>query len=102
MRKAKTYSAWVHHQNPKDTSSQMVVNVDIFSIPLYWHMRPTGGKNRVIKNPDGTVRITMPDMYGHTDYPVDTIENGIAMLNELADNEDENFKKILANASEAI
>ena len=83
------------------------VQFNLHSMPVYWEMEPVedaDGKQIVkpIFNPDGSEREMRPLYLGHTKLNVGSQDEGIQLLIQLSENEDEGFKEVLTRAAEAL
>tara|TARA_E500000331_G_scaffold161922_1_gene156893 strand:+ start:496 stop:1128 length:633 start_codon:yes stop_codon:yes gene_type:complete len=80
-----------------------VVEVDLHGMPLYWKTFDTGGEEEIIiRNPDMTERTRRKAQYGGTMYSVDSMDEGVALLNTLAGGQNDQLNAILSNACEAL
>ena len=95
---------WVQYDNRNDSwYCSVLIATEKVAMPLYWkteHVKPA--QVIEIKNPDMSIRTTRNKILGYTRYLVDSKEAGKDLLLALAKEEDEDFKKILTFAADAI
>jgi hypothetical protein len=87
----------------KDKAGDWVVRITLHSMPLYWKVEDEKPSSIIeIKDPQGNVLETRPKQIGHTSYVVPSYEDGVTLLKALASTEDEDFKRLLTRAAEAL
>ncbi len=97
MHSAESYP-WI-----KETSAGYVVQVNLHSMPLYWAQFDAGKSEEVvIRNPDMSERTTRKAIVGGTMYQVPTKEEGVQLLEALAEGKNEDLNAILEAACAAL
>ena len=97
MHSAESYP-WI-----KEVGSGYVVQVNLHSMPLYWAQFDADKSEMIsIKNPDGTEREKRKAIVGGTMYQVPTKEEGVQLLEALAEGKNEDLNAILERACVAL